>query len=353
METKYWVVDKTVENPGAYPQLAEAAQLLKEKQTVAFPTETVYGLGADATSDEAVDKIFKAKGRPSDNPLIVHIAEEKQLEELAEEIPETAKVLMKAFWPGPLTLVVKVKKGALSEKVTAGLDTVGIRMPRHPVALALIRMSGLPIAAPSANRSGKPSPTLARHVREDLAGKIAGIVDGGETGVGVESTVLDVTAEVPVILRPGGVTKEQLEERIGKVRLDPGLKGTGAGARPKAPGMKYTHYAPDAPVYLVDGSIAFMQQMIDAHREKGEVTGAIVTEETSGIVRADVVAVCGRRASLETVAQHLYDTLRSFNAQKVDVIFSEIFPREGIGRAIMNRLEKAAGHRYVKEEDVQ
>ncbi|GER66369.1 threonylcarbamoyl-AMP synthase [Weizmannia acidilactici] len=348
MDTKYWFVDKTVENLQSYPQLVEAAQLLKEKQAVAFPTETVYGLGADATSDEAVDKIYKAKGRPSDNPLIVHIADEVQLEMLAEEIPDMVRALIKAFWPGPLTLILKVKKGKLSQKVTAGLDTVGIRMPAHPVALALIRLAGFPIAAPSANRSGKPSPTTAGHVRRDLDGKIAGIVDGGETGVGVESTVLDCTADTPVILRPGGITKEQLEEVIGEVQLDPGLENENV-ARPKAPGMKYTHYAPNAPVYLVDGGVPFMQRLIDERRENGENVGAVVTEETAGEIRANTVAVCGRRSSLETVAHHLYDSLRSFDDQDVDVIFCETFPRKGIGQAIMNRLEKAAGHRLISE----
>ncbi|WP_018661211.1 L-threonylcarbamoyladenylate synthase [Heyndrickxia acidiproducens] len=350
MDTKYWSVDKSVENHGAYPQLGEAAQLLRQHEVVAFPTETVYGLGADATNDEAVEKIYKAKGRPGDNPLIVHIAEFKQLENLVADIPDSARLLMKTFWPGPLTILLHVKPGQLSQKVTAGLDTVGIRMPSHPVALDLIRKANLPIAAPSANSSGKPSPTTAAHVREDLDGRIAGIIDGGQTGVGVESTVLDCTVEVPVILRPGGVTKEQLEKVIGKVVIDPGLQSSDR-ARPKAPGMKYTHYAPDAPVYLVDGSITYMQHLIDERRKKGQRVGAIVTEEAAGFIKADAVEICGRRDSLETVAHHLYDALRSFNQIDVDVIFSEIFPREGIGQAIMNRLDKAAGRKYLFEKE--
>lgn len=225
---------------------------------VAFPTETVYGLGANALSDEAVNKIYEAKGRPSDNPLIVHISKMEDVDKYVEEIPEQAKKLMNAFWPGPLTVILKVKQGILSNKVTAGLPTVGIRMPNHPVALALIEASGLPIAAPSANLSGKPSPTKFQHVYKDLNGKISGIVDGGETGVGVESTVIDCTEPIPVILRPGGTTREEIEGIIGSVGMDRQVKEE--VEKPKSPGMKYTHYAPAAPMYLVDGSSAFYKK---------------------------------------------------------------------------------------------
>lgn len=206
MKTKIWSVDKNVDNLQSYPQIIQSAELLKANQVVAFPTETVYGLGANAKNDEAVKKVFEAKGRPSDNPLIVHIASDDQLSGIVEEIPEQVRKLMAEFWPGPLTLIMKRKPGQLSNLVTAGLDTVAVRMPDHQVALGLIRASDLPIAAPSANTSGKPSPTSAKHVEDDLMGRIAGIVDGGTTGVGVESTVLDCTVEVPVILRPYGVT---------------------------------------------------------------------------------------------------------------------------------------------------
>ncbi|MFC3886407.1 L-threonylcarbamoyladenylate synthase [Bacillus songklensis] len=348
METKIWIVDKFMGHDLIYPQLEEAAQLLKQGETVAFPTETVYGLGADATSDEAVDKIFLAKGRPSDNPLIIHIGNKKKVEEIAVDIPTPARVLMNRFWPGPLTLVLKKKPG-ISEKVTAGLETVGIRMPSHPVALALLEAVDLPIAAPSANLSGKPSPTLAKHVLADLNGRISGIVDGGPTGVGVESTVLDCTEAIPVILRPGGITKEQIEEAIGPVNVDKALLASGQA--PKSPGMKYTHYAPDAPLYIVEGSREFLQQKIDDLKAQGKRAGVLTTLENESFYRADVVLVCGTRHDLSTVAAHLYEVLRSFNEHHVDIILSESFPQEGVGQAVMNRLMKAAGHQVISEID--
>ncbi|HZG73741.1 MAG TPA: L-threonylcarbamoyladenylate synthase [Chondromyces sp.] len=347
MLTKYWHVDKDVDDKKDHPQIEEAASLLRENEIVAFPTETVYGLGANALSDEAVKKVFEAKGRPSDNPLIVHIADEEQLEDLVVQVPEQARILMGKFWPGPLTLILKNKPNSLSEQVTAGLDTVGIRMPDHPLALALIKQSGLPIAAPSANRSGKPSPTLANHVWEDLEGRIAGILDGGETGVGVESTVLDCTAQVPVILRPGGITKEQLESVLGRVEVDAALKDT--LKQPKSPGMKYKHYAPNAPLYLMEGSREWIQQEIDREREEGKRVGILTTEEYADFYQADNVIPCGRRSNLSSVAHSLYDVLRLFNESRVDIIFSEVFPYEGVGLAIMNRLEKAAGHKWIRE----
>ncbi|OAT79577.1 threonylcarbamoyl-AMP synthase [Bacillus sp. MKU004] len=343
---KRWIVENDVDNKESYPQIVDAARILQQNEVVAFPTETVYGLGANAKSDEAVDKIFKAKGRPSDNPLIVHISNKNQLKELVEEVPEAAEKLMTAYWPGPLTLIFQKKDGVLSEKVTAGLDSVGIRMPDHPVALAIIEEAGLPIAAPSANRSGKPSPTTAQHVIEDLEGRIIGVVDGGETGVGVESTVVDCTGAIPVILRPGGVTKEQLEEVVGEVSVDPSLK-EGKGA-PKSPGMKYTHYAPDAPVWLVDGTREDVQKLVDEKRSEGLKAGVLTTDEFAGDYRADVVFSVGRRDDLNTVAHGLYDKLRAFNNSDVDIIFAEMFPEEGVGLAIMNRLQKAAGYRVIK-----
>ncbi len=344
--TKRWIVETNVDKTQTYPQLVEASNLIKENEVVAFPTETVYGLGANAKSDEAVEKIFKAKGRPSDNPLIVHISNEEQLDELVEEIPGSAQKLMKAYWPGPLTIIFKNKQGVLSERVTAGLDTVGIRMPDHPIALHLIEESGLPIAAPSANRSGKPSPTTAQHVLEDLEGRISGIVDGGETGVGVESTVVDCTREIPMILRPGGVTKEQLEQIAGQVLVDPSLK-EGEGA-PKSPGMKYAHYAPNAPLFLVEGDKKAIDELILEKQAEGLKVGVLTTEERKDDYQAECVIACGKREQLETVAHSLYETLRAFNKRDVDIIFSEVFPLEGVGLAIMNRLQKAAGYRYIK-----
>ncbi|MCR8850016.1 L-threonylcarbamoyladenylate synthase [Rossellomorea sp. SC111] len=343
---KHWIVESDVDKNKSYPQFVDAAKILQQDEVVAFPTETVYGLGANATSDQAVEKIFKAKGRPSDNPLIVHISNKEQLEGLVEEIPVDAAKLIDAYWPGPLTIIFKNKEGVFSGKVTAGLDTVGIRMPDHPVALSIIEAAGLPIAAPSANRSGKPSPTTAQHVIDDLDGRIAGVVDGGETGVGVESTVVDCTGEIPVILRPGGITKEQLEEVVGKVEVDPSLK-EGKGA-PKSPGMKYTHYAPDAPVYLVNGTKEDVQRLVDEKKEEGLKVGVLTTEERLDWYQADIIFSVGRRDDLNTVAQHLYDTLRAFNRCDVDIIFAEMFPEEGVGLAIMNRLQKAAGYRVIK-----
>ncbi|NMD70054.1 threonylcarbamoyl-AMP synthase [Bacillus sp. DNRA2] len=349
MKTNVWSVDKLVDKLESYPQITQAATFLKNNEVVAFPTETVYGLGGNAENSDAVAKIFAAKGRPSDNPLIIHIAEPSQLADFVTEVPAKAASLMEHFWPGPLTIIFKKKDGKLSELATAGLSTVAVRMPNHPVALALIMASGLPIAAPSANTSGKPSPTLARHVYEDLDGKIAGIVDGGPTGVGVESTVIDCTDEVPVILRPGGVTKEQIEAVIGSVSVDPALKNSEAA--PKSPGMKYRHYAPDAPFYLVRGSHAFLQKLVDEKRREGRKVGVLTTAEAAGDYQADLVLACGRRNQLETVATALYETLRAFNDSDVDVIFSETFPDEGVGVAIMNRLTKAAAHQVISETD--
>lgn len=330
------------------PQVVDAARFLRENEVVAIPTETVYGLGGNAESDTAVEKIYKAKGRPGDNPLIIHIAEKEQLNRFVAEIPAKAQILMDKFWPGPLTIIFKLKEGILSEKATAGLATVGVRMPAHPVALALLKTCGLPIAAPSANSSGKPSPTKADHVIDDLNGKIAGVLDGGSTGVGVESTVLDCTEEIPVILRPGGVTKEQLEDVIGKVVIDRAL--VDESAKPKAPGMKYRHYAPNAEMYLVSGSRGFLQQLVDEKRREGLQVGVLTTKEYQHDYKADVVLACGERADLESVAAALYDTLRRFNQLNVDVIFSEMFPGSGVGEAIMNRLQKAAGHKVITEK---
>ncbi|RSD27144.1 L-threonylcarbamoyladenylate synthase [Mesobacillus subterraneus] len=341
MQTQMWTVDKNVDNLKTYPHIIEAAQKLKQNEVVAFPTETVYGLGGNAENDDAVLKIFEAKGRPGDNPLIIHIADREQVFSFVKEIPEQASRLMDAFWPGPLTLILNKKDGVLSEKATARLSTVAVRMPDHPVALALVEASGLPLAAPSANLSGKPSPTTAAHVADDLTGRIAGIVDGGATGVGLESTVVDCTGEIPAILRPGGVTKEQLEEIVGEVLVDPALKD--AKQAPKSPGMKYRHYAPNAPFYLVNGTKEEIQQLVNEKRNEGMKVGVMTTKENKAFYDSDVVIACGERMKLETVAESLYDTLRAFNQQDLDLIYGEIFPEEGVGQAIMNRLTKASG----------
>lgn len=345
IETKMWIVDKGGPIHSGCPQIKEAALLITKNEVVAFPTETVYGLGANAFSEEAVAKIFLAKGRPSDNPLIVHIANEAQLAQLVKEIPELAKKLMEAFWPGPLTIVFEKGEG-IARQVTAGLETVAVRMPDHEVALSIINHSGVPLAAPSANVSGKPSPTLAAHVYEDLNGKISGIVDGGATGVGVESTVLDCTTEIPTILRPGGVTKEQLEEVVGLVAIDPALEDEGQA--PKSPGLKYKHYAPKAKFILVDGNIEALQQQVQTAKGLGKKVGVLTTNENVHKYDADIVLPCGSKSDLASVAQHLYEVLRKFDEYDIDVIYSETFPEQGVGKAIMNRLDKAAAGNVIK-----
>jgi L-threonylcarbamoyladenylate synthase len=349
MNTKQWFVDDLSDLSTSYPQLSQAAQLLRDNEVVAFPTETVYGLGANACSDMAVRKIYEAKGRPSDNPLIVHIASINKLDEIVKDIPAYAYKLIDEFWPSPLTLILPKKGDKLSTLVTAGLDTVGVRMPDHPVALTLIREADVPIAAPSANQSGKPSPTHASHVYHDLNGKISGIVDGGTTGVGVESTVVDCTTTVPTILRPGGVTKEQLEAVIGEVKLDQALIEDGHA--PKSPGMKYTHYAPNAPVIVVKGQLPFLQELVDHYQIEGKKVGVLTTEENSLRLRANKVIACGSRSNLQTVAAQLYDVLRKFDEEDIDLILSESFPQDGVGEAIMNRLLKAAGNNMIIENE--
>lgn len=346
MKTKRWFVDVMDELSTNDPQIAQAAALLRENEVVAFPTETVYGLGANAKSTDAVKKIYEAKGRPSDNPLIVHIADISQLDGLTGPAPDKAKILMKRFWPGALTLILPCKPGALSPRVTAGLDTVAVRMPDHPLALALIRAAGLPIAAPSANLSGKPSPTKAEHVAHDLDGCIAGMMDGGSTGIGVESTVLSCAGETPVLLRPGGITKEQIEAEIGPILVDKGLADQ--NEKPISPGMKYTHYAPSAPLVISEGSHERIQTLIQEYQQGGKRVGVLTTEENADFYSADFVKSCGRRDQLETVAAALYDALRSFDEEKVDFIIAESFPDTGVGLAIMNRLMKAAGGRVIR-----
>ncbi|OHX42636.1 L-threonylcarbamoyladenylate synthase [Cytobacillus oceanisediminis] len=346
MITKRWSVDNSVDKKDSYSQCSQAADLLKKNEVVAFPTETVYGLGGNAENDEAVRKIFEAKGRPSDNPLIIHIADKGKLDAFVTEIPQNAQALMDRFWPGPLTLIFNLKEGVLSHYATADLSTVAVRMPDHPVALALLNKTGLPIAAPSANRSGRPSPTTADHVWEDLNGRIAGLVDGGPTGVGVESTVVDCTGDVPVILRPGGITREQLEEAVGEIIVDPALADESQA--PKSPGMKYRHYAPDAPLYLVEGTKEDIQYFVEDKKKEGLSVGVLTTSENLEFYRADFIYACGQRDKLETVASSLYEALRYFNTTNADIIFCEMFPGEGVGHAIMNRLMKAAGHRVIR-----
>ena len=337
---------------GESPAIREAARMLREGKLVAFPTETVYGLGADARSEEAVARIFAAKGRPGDNPLIVHIGRVSQLENLVAKLPPSGEALIRRFWPGPLTLDLP-HPGSVAQRVTAGLDTVAVRMPSHPVALALLRTSGLPVAAPSANRSGRPSPTEAEHVWEDLGERIDGLLDAGPTGVGVESTVVDVTGSTPLLLRPGGVTLEELRETVGEVRVDPALEGD--AHPPRSPGMKYRHYAPEGELWLVEGSgealVLRIRRLAEEARRSDRRVGILTTEENRHRYEADRVVVCGRRADPESVARNLYRALREMDRAGVDYILAETFPAEGLFRSVMNRLYKASGGRVVRSDD--
>ena len=332
--------------------LLRAGRIIKEGGLVAFPTETVYGLGANALDEEAAKKIYEAKGRPSDNPLIAHIAQCSELEPLVSEIPEAGRRLMEAYWPGPLTLVFP-KSDRVPYGTTGGLDTVAVRMPSDPVARALIRLAEVPVAAPSANTSGRPSPTEAGHVYEDMNGRIDMILDGGPVGIGLESTIVDVTGPVPMLLRPGAITLEMLRETVGDVEVDPAVSGpVTLDRKPKAPGMKYRHYAPEGRLQIVEGPteqvVAYINRHVEEDREKGEKTGVIGTIEVLEQYRADVVKCIGSRGAQEDIARNLFSVLRELDDEKVASIYSESFPEQGLGQAIMNRLRKAAGHRIVR-----
>ena len=331
--------------------IARAGEILKKGGLVAFPTETVYGLGGDATNPEASHKIYSAKGRPSDNPLIVHITNMKALEEMVEEVPQTAYALAERFWPGPLTMIFR-KNDRIPYETTGGMDTVAVRMPSDPIAQALIDASTGYIAAPSANTSGRPSPTQAEHVAQDLSGKIDMIIDGGPVNIGLESTIVDLTEDVPMILRPGYITLEMLREVLGEVRIDPGLIAADSERKPKAPGMKYRHYAPKADLKVVEGKTDAVVQTINRLSEElvaeKKQVGVIATEETKEHYRQGIVISIGARDDEEAIARHLYGILRQFDVLGVDAIFSESFAAAGMGQAIMNRLLKAAGHQVLE-----
>lgn len=331
-------------------KIEEAAAIIRSGGLVAFPTETVYGLGADALSAEASGKIYAAKGRPSDNPLIVHVADFADMERIARVMPEAAKKLADAFWPGPLTMIVE-KNELVPYETTGGMDTVAIRMPNHPVALELIRRSGGYIAAPSANTSGKPSPTQAEHVALDMDGRIPMILDGGPVGIGIESTIVDLTEEIPMVLRPGYITPQMLEEVVGEVKMDPGIIASDSTQKPKAPGMKYKHYAPKADLILVDGEeskvIAKINALAKEAAAAGRSVGIIGTDETIAAYRSGQAVSIGARSDEEAIARHLYSILREFDEMDVDIIYSESFATPRIGQAIMNRLLKAAGHQVI------
>ncbi len=331
--------------------ISKAAEIIRAGGLVAFPTETVYGLGGNGLSSLASSKIYEAKGRPSDNPLILHIASIEQLYPLVEKIPEIAETLMDAFWPGPMTLIMKKSK-LVPKETTGGLDTVAIRMPAHPVALALIEAAGLPIAAPSANLSGRPSPTCAEHVCEDLSGKIDMIIDGGDVSIGLESTIIDVTGDVPTILRPGFITQEILEKLLGEVKVDKAsVSKMEEGDTPKAPGMKYRHYAPKASLVVVRGDnssvVRKINELVKKAQSEGKKAGIICTRETMKLYTNGELKCIGARDAEGEIALKLYRILREFDSTDVDVIYSEAFEEGSLGQAIMNRLLKAAGHNVI------
>ena len=330
-----------------------AAEIIKKGGLVAFPTETVYGLGADAFNPKAVLALYAAKRRPLDNPPIIHVENPDDVHKLAKRVSHEAELLMKLFWPGPLTLVLE-RSRKVPDVTVAGLDTVAVRMPKHEVALALIRESGVPIAAPSANLAGKPSPTTAEHVLCDLTGRIDAVLDGGATCVGVESTVLDLSVNPPMVLRPGGTTFEALRKVLGEVQLHPFVASEKeiAVGEARSPGMKHKHYAPKAKLILVEGSISAVVEKIkelsEDYGRKGCRVGVLATDETAAKYNIGVVKSLGSRFNLDAVAQNLFKLLREFDTEDVDVIVAEGVPQEGLGLAVMNRLRKASGYDIVK-----
>lgn len=330
--------------------MARAGEMLRLGGLVAFPTETVYGLGADALNESAARRIYAAKGRPSDNPLIVHIADMEQLEGIVKAVPPEARALAEAFWPGPLTMIFH-KKDCVPAGTTGGLSTVAVRMPSDEIARELIRRGGGYIAAPSANVSGRPSPTTARHVYEDLNGRIPMILDGGPVQIGLESTIVDLTEDVPVILRPGYITFSMIQEVVGKAEVDRGLIAEDSDIHPKAPGMKYRHYAPKAQLYIVEGSAEQVVSYINRQCCRDRKTGIICTEETKMCYPYGDVKCIGSRKDELSIASHLFAILRAFDEDRVEVIYSESFDTPGLGQAIMNRLLKAAGHQKVDVSD--
>jgi L-threonylcarbamoyladenylate synthase len=332
-----------------------AADIIRKGGLVAFPTETVYGLGADALNQKAVLALFKAKKRPMDNPPIVHVENVDDVYRLAEQVPPKADRLMRKFWPGPLTLIFKRSK-IVPDVTVAGLDTIAVRMPQHAVALLLIKESKRPIAAPSANLAGKPSPTSAEHVFDDLNGRIDAILDGGPTRIGVESTVLDLSGDPPLILRPGGTPLEALRRVLGDVKLHPFVVAEKELSieKTRSPGMKHKHYAPNAQVIVVEGGISEVitkvKELAESYRLKGVKVGVLATDETLAAYRADVVKSLGSRFNLAVVAQNLFRLLRELDAEGVDVIIAEGVPTEGLGLAVMNRLRKASGYNIIKAD---
>ena len=331
--------------------IEEFGKMLRDGKTVIFPTETVYGLGANALDENAAAKIYEAKGRPSDNPLLVHVSDIEDVDALVENVDEKAKMLMEKFWPGPLTILFN-KKPVIPDRTSGGLSTVAIRMPSDEVARRIIRASGVPIAAPSANISGKPSPTKAEHIIEDMNGRVDGILIGGECNFGVESTIVDLSGEYPLVLRPGCITLEMLREVLGKVEIDPSLLNADDNIKAKAPGMKYKHYAPNAQVYIVSGSeerrIKKINSLIDENSKKGLKTGVLCMKMNSSKYNSQTFELGD---SYEEAAHRLFDELIKLDREKIDVAYAESFEEKGVGVAIMNRLKKSAAYRIIDDKD--
>ena len=354
MKTDFMTIKKEeLYSPQGRAVLLKAAELLRAGEVVGFPTETVYGLGANGMNEDASQKIYEAKGRPSDNPLILHIAEFDQLEGIAKDISEDAWKIMKAFWPGPMTIVLH-KRDEVPMKTTGGLSTVAVRMPNHPIARELILKAGVPIAAPSANRSGRPSPTEAAQVMEDMEGRIPMIIDGGKVGIGIESTIVDMTDEKPVILRPGFITPEMVEEVVSGVTIDPAILGgsVSEGLKPKAPGMMYRHYAPLGDMWLVEGSmenvIRKINELTKEKQESGYKVAVIGTDENIDEYKADIIRSIGSRKDPAEIGANLYGTLREMDQLGVQIIYAESYGEEEFFGAIRNRILKAAGYQILE-----
>ncbi len=342
MNTEYL----SVKDAGSEENLQRAADIICSGGLVAIPTETVYGLGASALIDEAVARIFEVKGRPQDNPLIIHVHGAEALDKWCSEVPDTAYALAEKFWPGPLTMVLK-KKPCVPERVTAGMDTVGVRCPDHPATLRIIELAGVPIAAPSANISGKPSPTTAQHVRHDIDGMVEAIVDGGDCRVGLESTIIDLSVSPPRLLRPGGVSLEQLREVLGEVSVDAAVyRKLEAGEQPKAPGMKYRHYSPRAKVTILDGTAENVAAYVNANCNPR--TAVLCFDGEEALFDVPVCLSYGNPEKPETLAEKLFACLRELDREDIDEIYSRCPPRDGVGLAVYNRLSKAAGNTVIE-----
>lgn len=344
METK---ILRVKDIKGQYSEIVECANIIKDGGIVAFPTETVYGLGANALDSNAVKKIFLAKGRPQDNPLIIHVSD-KNINKYVSDIPEIAKKLMEAFWPGPLTIILN-KKSIVPSETSANLDTIGIRMPNNEIALKLIELSGVPIAAPSANISGRPSPTDIERCIEDLNGKIDYIIGGEKSDVGVESTIVDCTSCPPLVLRPGGITLEMLRKIDNSIDIDNGLKNNNEDFKPKAPGMKYKHYAPKGKVIIIKGKeekvIEKIKDILDSESHKRIIV--LTSDENKDKYKFNNIITLGSKNKPEIIAKNLFESLRICDDRNAELIICEAFQESGIGAAIMNRLSKAAGYNII------